>query len=116
MALALLMRLIIELDSADDGEIVFAAQHEIEVLGADAIEGLLAVAVAQTSMWLDDVCNTNLAKDAIFLRNRLLKNTEKRALRRREQSLFLSIRESFGLAALLFQLRDNRHQHKKHNP
>lgn len=115
MALTLLMRLIIELDSTGNGEIIFAAQHEIEVLGADAIEGFLTVAVAQTSPRFNDICNTNFAKDAIFFPNCLIKNTEKRAFRRREQSLFLGVRKGFG-PALLFQLGDNRHQHKKYNP
>lgn len=110
------MGLIIELDRAGDGEIIFAAQHEIEVLGADAIESLLAIAVVQTPLWLDDVCNTNFAKNAVFLRNRLFKNTEERAFRRREQSLFFGVREGFGPAASLFQLGDDGYQHKKYNP
>jgi hypothetical protein len=75
--LAILMRPVIELDRANDREVAFVTQQEIEVLGLNAVESLLAIAVAQPALCINDIGETNLGKNAIVVANRLVEHTEK---------------------------------------
>ena len=60
--LALLMRPVIELDRANDREVAFVTQQKIKVLGSNAVESLLAIAVAQPALYINDIGETNLEK------------------------------------------------------
>ena len=87
------MRLVMELDHTNDGEFILIGQNEIEMLGTNPVEGFLPIGAIRTAFRLDDVGDPHLPENTIMIADRLLENSEKGALCRREQRLFSDVRQ-----------------------
>lgn len=72
------MRLVVQLDGADDREIAGATHDEIEVLGCDSIQCPLASRSTQARLDRGDVGDADLAEDAMICADRLIEGAEER--------------------------------------
>lgn len=82
-----LVAFVVQLDDTDDAQGARIAQHEINVLAGDTVEGGLALLRRKAGLWLYYVGEANLAEDDVTISGQLREKAEKGALGRAEQGL-----------------------------
>lgn len=67
LAVFLVVGFIVEFDGGDGGQVVGFADDEVEVFGADAVEGFLPLAAVAAGLGFQQVGNADFAEQAIFV-------------------------------------------------
>ncbi|MNZ26398.1 hypothetical protein D3C78_435890 [compost metagenome] len=113
LALLVAMGAVIEFDGAQEGEIRRVAEQIVKALGADHVERLLPLALAQARLGGQHIRHPDLGKDPGLVADRQVQHPEEGALSRAEQGLLQLI--GLGLAPLAPAPEDHQQeQHQQH--
>lgn len=104
---------VVQFDGAQHRQVAGGAKNEIEMLGADLVEGALPGLPGQAAANRDGIRDPHLAEELKVLSDGLIENAVKGAFRRREECGLFLIGKGLGLALglPLFDDKDEDQQH-----
>jgi len=109
------VRLVVEFDCADNGEIAGAAHNVVEVFEGDAIDCALPDGRSQSGSDGGDIGDANLPEDAVLRSNGLIENAEEQTLGGGEKRLgrFVWKLDAARVLSLALDVSEDREGHER---